>query len=124
MRMRQFYQKSTASNGFQVRPLSKDCCALRRFVCPIHLFVALLILAWTGAVVPVHAGEGREIASMVQRGNFAYAHDAKGLQIFTISAGDGIAGFTQSTASIKRGNFIHIYNEKGLQVSVIPGPRD
>lgn len=72
----------------------------------------------------MHAGEGRQIASVVQRGSFAYAYDAKGLQVFTISAGDGIAGFTQSTVSIKRGNFIHIYNEKGLQVSVIPGPRD
>ena len=97
---------------------------MRWVLCSIRRVVALLVLVWACAAVPVDAGEGRQIASVVQRGNFAYAYDAKGLQIFTISAGDGIAGFTQSTVSIKRGNFIHIYNEKGLQVSVIPGPRD
>ena len=122
--MRQSYRKSTASNGFQSCRLSKGCFALRRFVCSVYRVIALLVLVLACAAVPVHAGEGRQIASVVQRGNFAYAYDAKGLQIFTISAGDGIAGFTQSTVSIKRGNFIHIYNEKGLQVSVIPGPRD
>lgn len=84
----------------------------------------MLILAWVCIAGSVHAGEARQIANVVQRGNFAHAYDAKGLQLFTISAGDGIAGFTQSTVSIRRGNFIHTYNEKGIQVSVIPGPRN
>jgi len=66
------------------------------------------------------ADDSRQIANVVQRGNFAYVYNAKGSQFLTLSAGDGIAGFTQSTVSIRRGNFIYVYNNKGSQVSVIP----
>lgn len=122
--MRPSYQKSAASNGFEDLPPSKSYCILKRFLCPIHGIAMMLILAGGCFAGPVRADEGRQVANVVQRGNFAYAYDAKGLQLFTISAGDGIAGFTQSTVSIRRGNFIHTYNEKGLQISVIPGPRN
>lgn len=90
---------------------------------PILAITMTTTFFWSYFVGPLQASEVRQIANVVQRGNFAYAYDAKGLQLFTISAGDGITGFTQSTVSIRRGNFIHTYNEKGLQISVIPGPR-
>lgn len=64
--------------------------------------------------------DGKQIANVVQRGNFAYVYNAKGSQFLTLSAGDGIVGFTQSTVSIRRGNFIYVYNNKGSQTSVIP----
>jgi hypothetical protein len=72
------------------------------------------------SAVAVQAGEKDQIASAVQRGNFAYVYNAKGSQLFVIGAGDGIVGFTQSTVSIRRGNFVYIYNNKGSQTSVIP----
>lgn len=122
--MRQSYRKSAESNGFQDLPHSKSYCISKCFLRPIHRIATLLIVPWVCIAGSVHAGEARQIANVVQRGNFAYAYDAKGLQLFTISAGDGIAGFTQSTVSIRRGNFIHTYNEKGIQVSVIPGSRN
>ena len=81
----------------------------------------LLFIAFLGiAVMPASADEGKQIANVVQRGNFAYVYDAKGSQFLTLSAGDGIVGFTQSTVSIRRGNFIYVYNNKGSQTSVIP----
>lgn len=69
---------------------------------------------------PARADDGKQIANVVQRGNFAYVYDAKGSQFLTLSAGDGIVGFTPSTVSIRRGNFIYVYNNKGSQTSVIP----
>jgi hypothetical protein len=89
----------------------------------LSFFVVLALLCAIFADFSLAGGQ-RQIANVVQRGNFAYAYDAKGLQLFTISAGDGIVGFTQSTVSIRRGNFIHTYNEKGTQTSVIPGGRN
>ncbi len=81
----------------------------------------LLIIAFSGiAVIPASADDEKQIANVVQRGNFAYVYDAKGSQFLTLSAGDGIVGFTQSTVSIRRGNFIYVYNNKGSQTSVIP----
>ncbi len=82
------------------------------------LCIAAIIVA---APLPVRADETKQIANVVQRGSFAYAYNAKGLQLFVIGAGDGIVGFTQSTVSIRRGSFIYIYNEKGNQTSVISG---
>lgn len=69
---------------------------------------------------PASFASERQIASVVQRGNFAYVYDEKGSQFLTLSAGDGIAGYTSSTVSIRRGNFIYVYNSKGSQVSTIP----
>ena len=87
--------------------------------------VAILLCAvfFTFAAGSARADDGKMIASVIQRGNFAYAYNEKGSQIFVLSAGDGIVGFTQSTVSIRRGNFVYIYNNKGSQVSVIPGGR-
>lgn len=91
---------------------------------PKHKSFALRLLPYAAllsfAITPTKADEGKQIASVVQRGNFAYVYDAKGSQFLTLSAGDGIVGFTQSTVSIRRGNFIYIYNNKGSQTSVIP----
>lgn len=82
----------------------------------LSLSVAILFFEATAA----RADDGKQIANVVQRGNFAYVYDAKGSQFLTLSAGDGIVGFTQSTVSIRRGNFIYVYNTKGSQTSVIP----
>jgi hypothetical protein len=90
---------------------------------PRHWLLRILaVMALFGAVIvdSSPASEPRQIANVVQRGNFAYVYDAKGSQFLTLSAGDGIVGFTQSTVSIRRGNFIYTYNAKGSQVSVIP----
>lgn len=84
------------------------------------LSTVLLFIWFIAPVAQVKAGDEKQIANVVQRGNFAYVYDAKGSQFLTLSAGDGIAGFTQSTVSIRRGNFIYTYNTKGSQVSVIP----
>ena len=92
-------------------PLKYNRSLLRFWLC-----VALLAFA----VIPAKADDGKQIANVVQRGNFAYVYDAKGSQFLTLSAGDGIVGFTQSTVSIRRGNFIYVYNNKGSQTSVIP----
>lgn len=94
-------------------PTSINTCKWLRLV-----LVAAIIVA-----VPMSgkADETKQIANAVQRGSFAYAYNAKGSQLFVISAGDGIVGFTQSTVSIRRGSFIYTYNEKGNQTSVIPG---
>jgi hypothetical protein len=70
------------------------------------------------------ANDKPQIASVVQRGNFAYGYNEKGSQIFVISAGDGLAGFTQSSVSIRRGNFIYIYDSKGRQTGVVPAGRN
>ncbi len=87
-----------------------------------HNWLRLLSIAaiLVVALLPAMADETKQIANVVQRGNFAYAYNAKGSQLFVIGAGDGIAGFTQSTVSIRRGNFIYIYNSNGGQTSVIP----
>ena len=84
---------------------------------------SLCVAFFSLAVVCAYADEGKQIANVVQRGNFAYVYDAKGSQFLTLSAGDGIVGFTQSTVSIRRGNFIYVYNNKGSQTSVIPAGR-
>jgi hypothetical protein len=51
----------------------------------LALGVVLGFLLWS--VPDSFAGE-REIASVVQRGNFAYVYNAKGSQISTIPAGN------------------------------------
>lgn len=88
----------------------------------VRPFASLLcgLLLYASLQAMVFAGEERQIASVVQRGNFAYVYDAKGSQFLTLSAGDGVVGYTASTVSIRRGNFIYVYNAKGSQTSVIP----
>lgn len=110
--MRQFNRNSGASNLFQSLPSVARGRVLR--------LISMVCVFWVGSGNALYSNEARQIATVVQRGSFAYAYDPKGLQLFTLSAGDGIAGFTQSTVSIKRGSFIHTYNEKGSQISVIP----
>jgi hypothetical protein len=69
------------------------------------------------------AANERQIASVVERGGFAYVYDEKGSQFLAMAAGDGVAGYTASTVSIRRGKFIYIYNTKGSQVGTVPGGR-
>lgn len=68
----------------------------------------------------VSAADEKQIASVVQRGGFAYGDDANGTQLFSLSARDGVVGFTGSTVSIRRGSFIYIYNAKGSQTGSVP----
>lgn len=65
-------------------------------------------------------GTERQIASVVERGGYAYVYDEKGSQLLTLSAGDGAAGYLSSTVSIRRGNHICIFNTKGSQVGTVP----
>jgi hypothetical protein len=90
-----------------------------RFVFSAAILLTLLVAPMTN----IKAGGERQIASVVQRGNFAYVYDEKGSQFLTLPAGDGVTGYTASTVSIRRGNFIYIYNAKGSQVSTIPAGR-
>lgn len=62
----------------------------------------------------------RKIATVVERGGFAYVYDEKGSQFLTLAAGEGVTGYTASTVSIRRGNFIYIFNTKGSQVGTVP----
>lgn len=55
------------------------------------------------------------IANAVQRGTIVYIYDEKGRQVGTVSAGDGLHGFTSGSISIRRGTMIYIYDEKGRQ---------
>jgi hypothetical protein len=63
--------------------------------------------------------DSTQIATVTQRGDFIYAYNSKGSQLCTLSAGDGLTGYTQSSISIKRGGFIYTYNAKGNQKTVI-----
>jgi len=69
------------------------------------------------------AGQERQIATVVERGGFAYVYDEKGSQFLTLAAGDGVTGYTASTVSIRRGNFVYIFNTKGSQVGTVPAGR-
>jgi hypothetical protein len=55
------------------------------------------------------------IANAVQKGSTVYIYDEKGNQIGSISAGDGLHGFTSGSVSIRRGSTIYIYDERGTQ---------
>ena len=57
------------------------------------------------------------IGTAVQRGSFVYVYDEKGRQLATVSAGDGLQGYTGTIVSVRRGGFIHTYDERGRQVS-------
>jgi hypothetical protein len=63
------------------------------------------------------------IANAVQRGSTVFLHDEKGRQIATVSAGDGLYGFTSTSVSIRRGQTIYIYDEKGRQTGTTTAPR-
>jgi hypothetical protein len=55
------------------------------------------------------------IQTAVQKGNFVYVYNEKGIQIFSKSG--TLHGFTASSVSVKIGNFIYVYNEKGNQIA-------
>ena len=57
------------------------------------------------------------IGTAVQRGAWVHILDEKGRQLATVSAGDGMQGYTGSTVSIRRGAWIHTYDERGRQLS-------
>ena len=63
---------------------------------------------------------GVAISTAVQRGSQVYVYDEKGRQLFVISAGDGLQGFTGSSVSVRRMNQVYIYDERGRQKSVVP----
>ncbi|MEY3479748.1 MAG: hypothetical protein RIQ71_523 [Verrucomicrobiota bacterium] len=69
------------------------------------------------------AGNERQIATVVERGGYACVYDEKGSQFLTLSAGDGVAGYTSSTVSIRRGSYIYIFNTKGSQVGTVSAGR-
>ena len=59
--------------------------------------------------------EAKTIANAVQRGSTVYLYDGKGNQLASISAGDGLHGFTANSVSIRRGSTIYMYNVQGNQ---------
>ena len=48
------------------------------------------------------------IGNVVQRGSLIYVYDERGRQIATVSAGDGLQGYTGSMFSVKRGALIYM----------------
>ncbi len=60
------------------------------------------------------------IGSAVQRGSMVYIYDEKGRQIGSVTAGDGLQGYTSGSVSVKRGSMIYIYDEKGRQTGSTP----
>lgn len=55
------------------------------------------------------------ISVAVQRGNYVYVQNERGVQIFSVY-GD-LYGFTGSTVSVKRGGYVYTYDERGCQIS-------
>jgi len=49
-----------------------------------------------------------------------YIYDEKGRQIGSVTAGDGLQGYTSGSVSVKRGSMIYIYDEKGRQTGSTP----
>ncbi len=62
------------------------------------------------------------IANAIQKGSVVYIYDEKGRQLGTVTAGDGLQGFTSGSVSVRRGPTIYIYDEKGRQTGVISVP--
>lgn len=58
------------------------------------------------------------IGNAVQKGSMVYIYDERGRQLASVSAGDGLQGYTGSTVSVKRGSMVYTYNERGQQVSM------
>jgi hypothetical protein len=66
--------------------------------------------------------ENSKIATATRRGDFIYVYNCKGSQLCTLSAGDELTGYTQSSVSIRRGDFIYTFDGKGrLQSTVSTG---
>jgi hypothetical protein len=65
------------------------------------------------------AGDLESIASVIQRGSFLYVYNAKGSQLSTIAAGDGLVGYTGSSINVRKGNFIYIFDARGRQTGVV-----
>ena len=58
------------------------------------------------------------IGNAVQKGSMVYIYDERSRQLASVSAGDGLQGYTGSTVSVKRGSMVYTYNERGQQVSM------
>jgi len=63
------------------------------------------------------------IANAVQKGSTVYIYDEKGRPLGSVSAGDGLYGFTSGSVSIRRGSTIYIYDEKGRPTGSTSAPR-
>ena len=53
------------------------------------------------------------IANAVQRGSTVYVYDERGRLLATISAGNGLQGYTSGNVTIRRGSSNYIYDERG-----------
>jgi hypothetical protein len=60
------------------------------------------------------------IANAIQKGSTVFIYDEKGRQLGTVTAGDGLYGFTSGSVSIRRGSTIFTYDEKGRQTGTTP----
>lgn len=61
------------------------------------------------------------IGTAYQDGNNVFIRDEQGRAIATISAWDGLQGYTSTTVSVRSGNNIFIYDEKGRVISQVIG---
>jgi hypothetical protein len=80
------------------------------------ILISILLISSLSAK---ESDENSQIATATQRGDFIYVYNSKGSQLCTLSAGDGLTGYTQSSVSIRRGDFIYTFDSKGRQNSVI-----
>ena len=53
------------------------------------------------------------IANAVTKGSTVYIYDEKGRLLSTVSAGDGLQGYTSGHVSVRRGSTIYTYDERG-----------
>ena len=55
------------------------------------------------------------ITAAVQRDNYVYAYNEKGVQVF--SQYGQLQGYTGSTVSVRRDNYVYVYDERGCQIA-------
>jgi hypothetical protein len=57
------------------------------------------------------------IGNAVQKGNFVYAYDLKGRQLFAKTG--QLHGFTGATVAIRKASFIYTFDENGRQLTAV-----
>ena len=64
------------------------------------------------------------IGNAMERNSYVYIYDEKGRQIARIpcgtQSGNGLKGYTSTTANVQRGRYMYTYDERGTKLAVRP----
>jgi len=58
------------------------------------------------------------IGMAVQRGNYIYAYDNQGKQLWCYAGGE-LAGYTSKAVSVRKGNYIYMFDDHLRTINVI-----